>query len=280
VGFTENNSGFTRAIQLTNGVLTDIDPANATVYNSEAMGINDAGEFVVNSDQAICTKRLGPPSFKTISFVCQGTIWNPMVFSATGVTTLPALGPYGALASAIDYWGDVVGSSQTSTGAQHAFVNLYGATSDINGHVSNSAGWTFLQAYDINDNGQIVALGWNSANGTYDTVLLTPQIVKQPPPIGLSVSRPTLQAGAAESNTSVGTVTLESSAPAGGTIVYLSSSNPLVKVPEKIRIAPKSKTGTFKITTSQPVGSVDVTFFATTDVTTKAATLKITDAGY
>jgi hypothetical protein len=269
-----------RAVQMINGTLTDLDPSNATAYDSEAQAINDAGEFIVNSNEAFCTKRLGPPTFKTITFVCRGAYWNPLLFSGTAVTTLPVLGPYGGTASAIDYWGDVVGTSQTAAGAFHGFINLYGSTFDLNSHpLTNGAGWTILQAYDINDSGQIVALGADSS-GRQDVVILTPQIVKQPPPVGLSVGRPSLQAAAAGSNAPIGTVTLSSAAPFGGIIVYLSSSNPLVKVPPMIRVAPKSRTATFKITTTQPVGSVDVTFFATTGVTTKAATLTVTDSGF
>jgi len=279
VGYGVSN-GATRAFELINGTLTDLDPSNATAYDSEAQAINDAGEFVVNSNEAFCTKRLGPPTFKTITYVCRGTIWNPLKFSGSTVTTLPALGPYGGTAAAIDYFGDVVGTSQTATGATHGFINLYGSTFDLNSHpLTNGTGWTILQAYDINDSGQIVALG-QDASGNQDVVILTPQIVKQPPPVGLSASHPTLQSAAASSNASIGTVTLASPAPFGGTVVFLSSSNPFVKVPPMIRVAPKSTSATFMITTAAPVGSVDVTFFATTGVTTKAATLKITDGGF
>jgi hypothetical protein len=267
-----------RAVELINGTLTDLDPSNLAAYDSEAQAINDAGEFVVNSNEAFCTKRLGPPSFKTITVACRGTNWFPVVHSGSTVTTLPVLGPYGGMAAAIDYWGDVVGTSQTSTGAYHGFINLYGATFDLNSHpITNGAGWTIQQAYDINDNGQIVALGVD-ASGKQDIVVLTPQVVKQPPPVSIKVSSSSPQRDVVGSNASVGTVTLASAAPFGGTIVFLSSSNPLVKVPPMIRVAPKSTSATFKITTKDRVGSVDITIFATTGATTKTATLTITDA--
>ena len=68
-----------RAVELINGTLTDLDPSNATAYDSEAVAINNAGEFVVNSNEAICTRRLPPPSFKTISYVCGGELVSPGV---------------------------------------------------------------------------------------------------------------------------------------------------------------------------------------------------------
>lgn len=280
VGYAVNNGGATRAMQLVNGTFADLDPSNATLYDSEAQAINDAGEFVVNSNEAFCSKKLGPPSFKTITVACRGANWYPLLYNGSTVTTLPVLGPYGGTAAAINYFGDVVGASETATGVSHGFINLYGSTFDLNAHpLTNGTGWTILQAYDINDNGQIVALG-KGPSGNQDVVILTPQIVKQPPPVGLSL-RPSIQpVGIATVPTLVGTVTLESAAPAGGTIVYLSSSNPLVRVPAKIRVAPKSTTGTFKIKIAEPVGSVDVTFFATSGVMTKATTLKVSDNGY
>ena len=110
------------------------------------------------------------------------------MFSGTTVTTLPVLGPYGGTASAIDYSEDGISTSQTSTGAYHGFINLYGSTFDLDSHpLTNGAGWTILQAYDIDDSGQIVALGADASGNRNVCVILTPQIVKQPPPVGLSV---------------------------------------------------------------------------------------------
>jgi hypothetical protein len=58
------NNGATRAFELINGTFTDLDPSNATAYDCEAQAINDAGEFIVNSNEAFSTKRLGPASFR------------------------------------------------------------------------------------------------------------------------------------------------------------------------------------------------------------------------
>ena len=275
VGAFINSAGWTRAGELINGVLTDIDPSNATVYGSEAVDINDAGEFVVNTNEAYCTKQLGPPTFKKITYVCSGPNWYPAVYSGSTVTALPGLGSSGAMATAIDFWGDVVGYSQTAAGVLHGFVNLYGATFDLNSHpLINGAGWTIQWAFDINDNGQILALG-NDSTGKQDIVILTPYIVKQPPPVTITVNHASVQNGAAGGSASVGTVSLSSGAPFGGTVVYLSSSNPLVTVPAKIRVAPKSTTASFTITSTAPSASDGVTIFATTGVSTKASTFTI-----
>lgn len=268
-----------RAVELINGTLTDLDPSNATAYDSEAVAINNAGEFVVNSNEAFCTKKLGPPSFKTITYACRGANWYPVLYSGSTVTTLPVLGPYGGTAAAIDYWGDVVGTSQTSTGATHGFVNLYGATFDLNSHpLTNGTGWTILQAYDINDNGQIVALGANSS-GAQDVVVLTPQPVKQPPPASVRLNRSILMGGIAGTNSSIGTVTLSGPAPPGGTIVFLRSSNGIARVPNKIRVKPGSLKATFTVTTSRLSETVAVTIMARTGSSTQMTTLTVVGNG-
>ena len=278
VGYTQSSSA-TRAVELINGTLTDLDPSYATAYDSEAIAINNAGQFIVNSNEAYCTKKLGPPSFKTITYVCRAQYWHPLLYSGSTITSLGSLGPYGATAAGINQWGDVVGTSQTSTGDTHAFLYSAGSMTDLNSHtILTFPSWTILQAYDINDYGQIVALAADH-NGNQDVVVLTPAPVTVPTIASLTLNPTTVLGGIAGRNTSTGTVTLTSAAPAGGTVVFLSSSNGVAQLPASVRVAANSTTATFTITTSALHGSVNVTITATTGSSTKTATLTVTDVG-
>lgn len=82
--------------------------------------------------------------------------------------------------------------------------------------------------------------------------------------------------GAVAGGTSLtGTVTLIAGAPAGGTVVSLSSSFPHVKVPATVQIPAGESTATFPVTTS-PVASQQVVILTGKDGTsTKSATLKV-----
>jgi probable HAF family extracellular repeat protein len=267
-----------RAVELINGTLTDLDPANATAYDSEAMAINDAGQFIVNSDAAYCTKRLGPPSYKTITYVCRGT-WYPLLYSGNTITSLGSLGPSGATATGINRWGDVVGTSQTSAGSSHGFLYIGGSMTDINSFtILNASGWTIQQGYDINDVGQMVALAADS-NGKLDVVVLSPAPAPIPSIVSLTLNPTTVVGGIVGTGMSTGTVTISSPAPAGGVIVSVGSSNPVAQVPNLIRVTQGYTTATFTITTTATMGSVNVTISVTNDVSTKTATLTVTDAG-
>ena len=75
---------------------------------------------------------------------------------------------------------------------------------------------------------------------------------------------------------STGTVTLSGSAPVGGTVVTLSSSDPAAQVQASVTVTAGETTGTFTVTTS-PVGTdVQVTISGTYDGATQGATLTVT----
>ncbi|HEY7302825.1 MAG TPA: PASTA domain-containing protein [Bryobacteraceae bacterium] len=65
-------------------------------------------------------------------------------------------------ASAINTSGDVVGFSDTATGAQHAVLWIKGDPNrivDLNDYVDPALGWTLITANAINDHGQIAGTG-------------------------------------------------------------------------------------------------------------------------
>jgi probable HAF family extracellular repeat protein len=264
-----------RAVQLVNGTLTDLDPANASAYDSEAMAINDAGQFIVNSNETLCTKRVG---LKLITFPCRGVISYPLLYTGSTYTNMGGLGSAGGTASGINLWGDVVGTSQTASGSMHAFLYSGGSMTDLNSHLSSSGvGWTIQKGYDINDFGQIVALASNS-NGA-SVVLLSPVPVTAPAITSLTLNPVIVVGGIGLTGSSNGIVTLASAAPAGGIIVFLSSSSMVAHVPSMIRVASGSTAANFAITTNRVAAPVNVTITAANGSSTKTAVLNVTPVG-
>ena len=87
--------------------------------------------------------------------------------------SLGTLGGTNSYGFGINNIGQVVGESDTSSGAEHAFLYSGGAMRDLNKLISNTSGWTLEAAFGINDNAQIVGVGINSSGQT-DGFLLTP----------------------------------------------------------------------------------------------------------
>ena len=56
------------------------DPSNATAYDSEAVAINNAGEF--GEPKRGHLPETATASLKTISYACRGANWYPPVYSA------------------------------------------------------------------------------------------------------------------------------------------------------------------------------------------------------
>jgi probable HAF family extracellular repeat protein len=67
----------------------------------------------------------------------------------------------------------VVGSTLTSTGTEHAIVLEDGIELDLNDAVTPGSGWELWRATAINDSGQIV--GFGSLNGEQQAFMLTPE---------------------------------------------------------------------------------------------------------
>jgi hypothetical protein len=119
----------------------------------------------------------------------------------------------------------------------------------------------------------------HSFSSVIDVVVLSPAAVTPPTITSLTLNPATVLGGIIGTGWSTGTVTLSSAAPAGGVVIFLSSSSPVAQVPSMIRVAAGSTTATFTVTTSMPMGSVIVTISATTGSSTKTATLTVTDVG-
>jgi uncharacterized membrane protein len=92
----------------------------------------------------------------------------------------------GGFAYAINNFNDVVGSCYGLTasggGNAHAFISTTGSGGvDLNYLIPHDSGWALQEAYDINDNGQIVGMG--TLNGQPRGFLLNPKltIIGEPP---------------------------------------------------------------------------------------------------
>ncbi|MGD0283903.1 MAG: PEP-CTERM sorting domain-containing protein [Dissulfurispiraceae bacterium] len=90
------------------------------------------------------------------------------------MTDLGTLGGTDSHALGINASGPVVGYVDTTgNAAYHAFLHSGSTMIDLNTLIDPFSGWRLLQAYDINDAGQIVGFGYNGS-GQRHAFLLTP----------------------------------------------------------------------------------------------------------
>lgn len=72
---------------------------------------------------------------------------------------LGSLGNDPIRANAINNRGQIVGASNVTLYVRHAFLWQDGEMQDLNKLVSPEGKWRLQEAYDVNDNGEIVCLG-------------------------------------------------------------------------------------------------------------------------
>lgn len=165
--------------------------------------------------------------------------------------------------------GDFVGRGQPTAGLRRAFLYTdEGGLRALNDLVAVGTEWQLLYAYDINDAGQIVGLAWNNVLTAWRGYRLNPTS-----PVG-PLAALSLATAKAEGSVAVpGWVTLTHAAPAGGTVVALTSSEPeVVSVPATVWIPAGERHGPFTATTTpwSSVTSVHVTADLSGNVRTRA----------
>ncbi|MHB8728387.1 MAG: hypothetical protein ACYC9K_05045 [Sulfuricaulis sp.] len=157
------NTGVTdHAFLYSGGAMTDLGtlPGYATSY---AVGINNSGEIAGNAASA------------------RGCTWNSIqpchafLYSGGAMTDLGTLPGYkNSFALSINNSGQVVGVAQTAGAPAFETPFLYsnGSMVDLNSLLPANSGWQLLNAYGINDAGQITGSG--NHNGGTHAFLMTP----------------------------------------------------------------------------------------------------------
>ena len=92
---------------------------------------------------------------------------------------LGSLGGVNGVANALNNGNQVVGWSQTASGAQHAFLFSNGQMQDLNLLIPPASGIVLDNAVGIDGSGRIVAYGTDSAGNNHE-LLLTPSAVPEP----------------------------------------------------------------------------------------------------
>ncbi len=162
VGMARDTSGYLRAFLWTPTLGMRSLHVNPAALHSLAVDINNRGQVVGYVD-SITTAR--------------AFIWS----AGGGVKWLPTLGGMSSYAYGINNNGDVVGSSQTSSGVSHAFIwtAADGQMHDL-GTLGGQAACSFghSAAYDLNDQREVVGFScaesgeraflWSEAGGMVD----------------------------------------------------------------------------------------------------------------
>ncbi len=143
------------------GVITDLGTLGGFV--SEAFAINNAGQVVGEAMTA---------SYQVHAFLFTPGRSDITPPTSSTMTDLGTFGGWGSYAYGINNLGQVVGTSQTSAGAWHAFLYSGGVMTDLNSKLPANSGWIALsQANSINNNGQIVGTGFTATGFSHGFVL-------------------------------------------------------------------------------------------------------------
>jgi probable HAF family extracellular repeat protein len=148
---------------------TDIGVLPGFQVGSEARAINSAG-LVVGGSYAV----FGAHSQK----VYHGFLYNPSNGEMTDLGKLEGTGNW-SFANDINDLGQIVGTANvTPTASYRAFVWSSGVMTNLNDEIPDGSGWLLVEAHAINNNGQIVGVGFK--DGKYRAFRLDPV----PSPIG------------------------------------------------------------------------------------------------
>jgi probable HAF family extracellular repeat protein len=135
-------------------------------YSSEATGINDRGQIVGEGNS---TDGVG-----------HGFFYDNGV-----MTDIGNLGGSWVQVNAINNAGDVVGTGAGADENLLAFLYSGGNMIDLNSAIDPNSEWNLLQAFDINELGEIVCLGQSSVTGLNRALVLTP--IPEPSSLGLMI---------------------------------------------------------------------------------------------
>ena len=153
VGSSGVNTKVNHAVSWSDRKIVDLGTLPRGVVSS-ARSVNDRGQIVGFSDTP------------------DGV--HAFLYSDGAMQDLGTLGSDPSEASGINNRGEVVGASNITGTRRHAFLWRDGQMKDLNGFLPRDSNWTLLDAFHINDRGQIVCSARRKGEPSH-LLLLTPQ---------------------------------------------------------------------------------------------------------
>jgi probable HAF family extracellular repeat protein len=200
VGYSETAGGGFRAFTYSNGTMSDLNILNGN--NTGAFAINNSGQiagvnfdtheaFLYSGGTVTYLGDLGghesqPYGMNNVGDVVGSSIvggvidiFHAFLYHDGNLMDLGAVAPNRtSIAYGINDQGQVVGTSETASFSETAFLYSNGVMQDLNKLLVPNSGVTLTGAFGINGEGQIIADGFD-ANGSR-AFLLTPQSVPEP----------------------------------------------------------------------------------------------------
>jgi probable HAF family extracellular repeat protein len=192
VGFSQIGLSSEHPFLYSHGLMQDLGTLGGSI--GEAMAINDVGEITGNST-TISNAEMHAFLYRHGRMIDLGGLPDAQFIISTNPSAFSPPKLFSS-ASAINNWGQIVGSATANNGAIHAFLYCDGTMIDLNRlvrltHVNGRPGFLALGvANGINDLGQIVGAGsfWDGRDKTTRAFLLNlphellPRMDYFPPP--------------------------------------------------------------------------------------------------
>ncbi|HIN09009.1 MAG TPA: hypothetical protein EYM64_00360 [Phycisphaerales bacterium] len=156
VGYTRNKDGKIRAFGIPNGNIKDM-------VDLGDLGGGAAYAYDVNNNRTVVGQSKAEDGY-----------WKAYVWDLdTGMVELGTLGGDESYAWSLNDQGVVVGKSQVPQGGTHGFIWMDGEMFDVNNFIVPDLDVTFVNIRDINEAGQLAAIG-EYPDGTKHPFLLIP----------------------------------------------------------------------------------------------------------
>jgi probable HAF family extracellular repeat protein len=256
VGYRKGADGVFRAVVWSGGMMKFIGGLGGT--SSAALGNNDLDQIVGIADL--------PGDLVGHAFRYSGGVMKdlgvPAGYLYSGARRIN-------LGGLIAGWADNGAQDPYTYPTGHAVVWQGTKMLDLNKTLPPGSPWELVGATDVNDSGQIV--GWGVIGGQTHGFVMSPaaHLLK------IAVS-PSSVVGC---KPALGTVTLASAAPTGGAVVYLSTTNSAVSVPQSV-IVPEGKTSkSFTIRTKAVTAIKSGLVTATLGLESKTASISLRPIG-
>ena len=177
---------------------TGTAPTEALPVNNALLAVNDSGQatgsltnshpFLYSNGKTIDLGTLGGTNGYGSAINSQGDVvgsaqtassqWHAFLYTNGIMKDLGVLpGDLASLAVSINNLGQVLGSSGGPSGSS-SFLYSNGVMKNLNSLIDPNSGWNIVQGNEINNRGQILALGQNSQG--LDYLLLTPDGIPTP----------------------------------------------------------------------------------------------------